>query len=251
MKKFNFIEENSFLTYNQDFSLFGSQHLIMLAVLVLLSIFLPVWAKKSWKESYKIRFHRILAMTISFWAAAYVFILLALGDFNYKTDLPFDICNLSGIALPFLMWNPKKRIHDVLYFWILAGTLQAIVTPHLYNGFPNFIFIKYWWVHGGLVISAIYSTIVFDLKPDFKSLLKSFLALQGYVAFIFLINTILGSNYVYVMRKPPTTSALDFLSPWPWYLLEAEVLAFILFVIVLLPAVLRRPGKVNTLSVAD
>ena len=29
---------------------------------------------------------------------------------------------------------------------------------------------------------------------------------------------VLGSNYMYSMRKPETASALDLMGPWPWYL---------------------------------
>jgi hypothetical integral membrane protein (TIGR02206 family) len=133
------------------------------------------------------------------------------------------------------MWHPKYRFHEVLYFWILAGTLQAIITPHLFNGFPNFIFIKYWIVHAGLVVFAVYVTVVYDFKPTLASLRKAFLALQGYVIFIVIVNLLLGSNYVYVLHKPPTASLLDYLGPWPWYLLVCEILCLVLFFLAYLP----------------
>ncbi|NNE28988.1 MAG: TIGR02206 family membrane protein, partial [Saprospiraceae bacterium] len=153
-------------------------------------------------------------------------------------------CNLVALLLPFIMWNPSIRVHEILYFWILAGTFQAIITPHLFNGFPNFIFFKYWIVHAGLVIFAIYSTVVFDLKPTVKSIWRSFFALQFYVLFVLVVNLVIGSNYVYVLGKPPTASALDFLGPWPYYILVVEVLAIILFYILYVPIWLTS-GKIG------
>lgn len=35
-------------------------------------------------------------------------------------------------------------------------------------------------------------------------------------------NSLSGTNYLFVNRKPPGGSSLDLLGPWPWYLV-AEV----------------------------
>jgi uncharacterized membrane protein YwaF len=45
----------------------------------------------------------------------------------------------------------------------------------------------------------------------------------------------LGSQYMYSMRKPETASALDLMGPWPWYLLTAQFVALLLFVLLYLP----------------
>lgn len=230
----------SFFVYNSDFSLFGSQHIVVILLMLFLCVFLPYAAKKWLDQQQRLWLSRFMALTISFWAIIYVLIKLWLGDFDYKADLPFDICNLTALLLPFLMWNPSYRVHEILYFWILAGTVQAIITPHLFNGFPNYIFIKYWMVHAGLVVYAVYATQVFNFKPTFRSIGKSFLALQAYLVFVLIINLLLDSNYVYVLRKPPTASALDYLGPWPWYILAGEALALLVFFLLWLPV--RRPG---------
>lgn len=229
------MEQLAFFNYNENFSLFGNQHLIVLVLMVAACIALPIFAKRFLNPRQQLFLLRLMAVTIALGAISYVIILAWLGDFNYKTDLPLDICNITAVALPFLMWNPKFKYHEVLYFWILAGTLQAIITPHLFNGFPNFIFIKYWVVHAGLVVFTIYATVVFDLKPTLRSIWRAFVALQGYVIFIVIVNLLIGSNYVYVLAKPPTASLLDYLGPWPWYLLVCELLCLFLFFLAFLP----------------
>ena len=230
------LKDSSFLIYNQDFSLFGIQHLSVIGLMIFLCFTLPFFAKGYLNPKQQLGLSRVLALAASIGAGVYVFILIWLGDFDYQRDLPLDICNLMALLLPFFMWNPSRRIHEVLYFWILAGTIQAIITPHLYNGFPNFIFIHYWMVHAGLVVYAVYVTIVFDYQPTLKSLWKAFGYLQIYIVLIVLVNLILGSNYVYVLRKPPTASALDYFGPWPWYILVCEVLGLIMFFVVLYPS---------------
>lgn len=227
--------KHPFIHYNRDFTLFGMQHLLLLALLLFLAICLPMLAKKWLSAAQQLSLSRGLAVVISSWVILYTVIKLWIGDFDPTQDLPFDICNALALALPWLMWKPTQRVHEVLYFWILAGTLQGILTPHLMNGFPNFIFFKYWFVHGGLVVYIIYATVVFELKPTLRSIWRAFLALQVYVLIVLGLNVLLGANYVYLLHKPPTASLLDYLGPWPWYLVVVELIALLLFVLVYLP----------------
>ena len=61
------------------------------------------------------------------------------------------------------------------------------------------------------------------------------LFLNVYLAFVATINVLIGSNYLFTIRKPETTSLFDVMGPWPWYLATAEILAVILFSLLYLP----------------
>ncbi len=215
--------------------LFGTQHIVVLLLTIFSCIVLPIFAKKHLNYKQQLWISRSIIVTLVACIIAYLSILIGLGKFNYKTDLPLDICNISSILIPFLMWKPSFKAHEILYFWVLVGTTQAMLTPHLYNGFPNFIFLKYWITHAGLTLFIIYNTVVFDLKPNLKSIWKSFAVLQGYILFILAFNYIVGSNYVYVLHKPPTSSPLDYLGPWPWYVIACELIGLLLFFVVFIP----------------
>ncbi|MCC6726661.1 MAG: TIGR02206 family membrane protein [Saprospiraceae bacterium] len=229
---------------NTDFQLFGKQHLAVIAIILVLAIGLSLFAKQKMTEAQQIRLARIMAVTMAVAVVTWVLFRMWEGLFDYKTDLPFDVCNIVALALPWLMWTPSHRVHEVLYFWIIAGTTQAILTPHLFEGFPHYTFIKYWLVHGGLVVFAVYVTVVFGLRPSWKSLWRSFLLLQLYVVALFCINLLLGSNYAYLMRKPPTASAFDYLGDYPWYLLASEGVAIVFFILALLPFLLGSRNRV-------
>jgi len=217
-----------------EFQAFGSQHFTILALIALLSFLIPWLANRKLNYFQKLWLSRILAITVSFWVIFWIGIYGWLGEFDPKLHLPFDICNIVAVLLPLLMWMPKYKIHEILYFWILAGTMQALLTPHLINS-PSFEWWKYWIVHGGLVVYAVYITVVFKMYPTWKSLWKSFLAANLYLVFVYSMNAIIGSNYAYLMGKPPTASALDFMGPYPWYILTGQAVAVVLFILVWLP----------------
>jgi len=130
-------------------------------------------------------------------------------------------------------------------FWIIGGTLQAVLTPDIPLGFPNFDYFRYWVVHLGLLIVVFYATFVFDMQPKLKSVFKSFLALQIYVVIMVVINKILGANYFYLNEKPQSASLLDYFGDWPWYIIVVQIIIIPYFLLIYLPFYLIQKRKKN------
>ena len=97
----------------------------------------------------------------------------------------------------------------------MAGTLQAVITPDLYTGFPSYGFFKYWITHVGLVLLVIHYLVCFELYPTAKSMLTAFGWLNIYVLALMPVNYMLEANYFYLMAKPINPSVLDYFGPWP------------------------------------
>lgn len=232
--------EHPFFARNNSFESFSTSHFAPIVIAVVLCIFLCLMGKYKWSKTTNVQISRGLALLTSFTVVAYVVILMLKGEFNYKTDLPLDICNLMGLLLPVVMWNPKYKYHEILYFLILAGTIQAVITPFLYQDFPNFVYIKFWISHLVLIIYTIFITVAMDMKPTMRSILKTFIAMNVYVLIMMVVNYILGSNYVFVMRKPPTESVLDYMGDWPWYILAGQFVGILFSFIVYLPIYFTR-----------
>ena len=132
---------------------------------------------------------------------------------------------------------------EILLFWIIAGTSQAVVTPDIPFGFPSFDYFRYWIAHLGLLVIIFYAIFVLKMRPTWKSMFKSFLALQLYAIIIFGINYILNGNYFYLNKKPNSASALDYLGEWPIYLLTIEAILIPYFFIIYLPFFLTKKRK--------
>jgi len=56
---------------------------------------------------------------------------------------------------------------------------------------------------------------------------------------IFILNQVLGSNYLFIAHKPETASLMDMLGPWPWYILSLEVIALAMCLLLYMPYAIR------------
>lgn len=214
--------------------MFGLQHVVVLLFFAVAGFLLINWAKKL-PENKQLKVGTIFAFSLSFTVVIWTFLKIYTRGFDIKQDLPFHLCNIIALLLPILMISRKNLYYEIVFFWVLAGTTHSVITPDLENGFPNFIFLKYWYVHAGLIIFILYLTFVFKLRPTFKSALKSFIALQGYIILMFFVNYLTGANYFYTNHKPAVASALDYLGEWPVYIFVVELIMIPYFLLFYLP----------------
>jgi uncharacterized membrane protein YwaF len=70
-------------------------------------------------------------------------------------------------------------------------------------------------------------------------------ATNFYALCLGLINQALGSNYLYLCNKPAHSSLLDYLGPWPWYILSLELMALFVYMLCYLPVWLAAKTKVT------
>lgn len=127
-----------------------------------------------------------------------------------------------------------------MYFLGIGGATQALLTPDAgIYGFPHFRFFQVIISHGAIVTAAIYMTFVDGYRPYRASLGRVALWGNIYMVVVGLINWVLGSNYLFIARKPDTPSLIDLLGPWPWYILSLELVALVLCLLLYLPYLIR------------
>ncbi|WP_139000332.1 YwaF family protein [Hyunsoonleella aestuarii] len=165
------------------------------------------------------------------------------NDYDLSVDLPFHLCSLLALCAPIFTYYRKYWIYEIILFWIVGGTLQAVITPDVVNDVFSLDYYRYWFVHLGLLIIVFYATFVFNMRPTFKSVIKSFLALQVYLIIMIGVNFMFKSNYFYLNAKPETTSLLDFFGDWPWYILVGQIIIIPYFLLIYLPFYLEKRIK--------
>ncbi len=236
--------ESIFFRDNNAFTMFGWQHWAALIFFGLFGFGLIKISKK-FPEKLQIKIGILMAFLLCGTLIIWTSIKIYLKGFHIKEDLPLHLCNFISILLPVFAYTRKMWMYEVLLFWILAGTTQAMITPDLVHGFPHYNYLKYWILHAGLVIFILYFTVVFQMRPTVRSIFKSFLALQVYFVGMLLVNSLLGSNYFFISEKPPHGSLLDYFGDWPYYIFVAELILFPYFFLIYLPFHLSAKRKLR------
>ncbi len=97
-----------------------------------------------------------------------------------------------------------------------------MVTPSLTATFPSPKFLAFWAGHILIVWAAIFLTFGLGLSPRWRDYATTVATTAAWAVSVYLFNVMAGTNYGYLNDKPSTASMLDYLGPWPTYVV-AEV----------------------------
>ena len=222
------IEPNPFIQ-------FGADHIIGSVIFLILWIWLPLYSKENLSKNSQNRLGIILGFIVMSNYLVWVILEIISGTFDFKLHLPFHLCRFANLAIPIVMSWKKERLFQELYFWGMSGMLQGAITPDVTHGFPHFHYFRFFIGHNGMVLVLIYAIVVLGFRPSLKGLFDSFIALNLFLILAAVINLVLDSNYFWICAKPPTNSLLDYLGPWPWYILIAEFVALLHYFLAFLP----------------
>ncbi|MCL6295801.1 TIGR02206 family membrane protein [Jejuia spongiicola] len=225
------------------------EHIFPIVVSILFCVLLIKYSKLKLRRKQQYKALHILGCSISFFVIIFHLYKMSLGNYNIATDLPLYLCSFMALLIPVFTYYRKFWMFEVLLFWIIAGTTQGVLTPDIPEGFPSFDYFRYWVVHLGLLTVIFYATIVFKMKPTFKSVFKSFFALQLYVIFMVIINYALNANYFYLNKKPQSASILDYFGEWPLYIIVVQIIIIPYFLLIYLPFYLaKRKSKTSIIK---
>lgn len=213
------------------FQLFGPGHLAALALTVAVPLMLILLAKRgarqpaAWSLAAVLVLNKIVVLATA--ASA--------GRLSLENGLPMHLCDWATVTAVIALCRPTQLLFELTYFWGLAGTLQAVLTPDLRFGFSDpgawFFFIS----HSGVIAAAVFLAGGFGLRPAPRSIVRVFGWSQVYLVVTLAVNFITGANYGYLSAKPAHPSLLDYLGPWPFYILSLETLALVLFALCYAP----------------
>jgi len=223
------------------------EHIVPILIAVIFALCLIVFSNRKLNKQQQITVFKSLGVFVSLTVLIFHLHAYYKGGYNIVTDLPLYLCSFMALFIFIFTHSRKYWLYEILLFWIIAGTSQAVITPDVSNGFPNFAYLRYWIAHLGLLVIIFYATFVLNMRPKFKSVFKSFLALQLYMLLMFGINYALGGNYSYLNEKPKSASLLDYLGDWPMYLLVVELIILPYFLIIYLPFYMVKRLKKQTI----
>ncbi len=161
--------------------------------------------------------------------------------FVASKDLPFQLSDWAVLVAVVALVTLRPIAVEMAWFWGLAGAIWAVLTPDTSRGFEHLNTWFFFVAHSGVIVAACY--LVFGRRivprPGAAWRAATFSVVVFLVAAIADITT--GGNYMFLREPPARGSLLDFMGPWPWYLLSAAVMALV--VLVALEAPFRRSVK--------
>ncbi|MGD6817448.1 TIGR02206 family membrane protein [Metabacillus sp. 113a] len=169
----------------------------------------------------------------------------AAGEWSVSEDLPLHLSDLAVLLSIIMLFTSSRLLFAFLWYAGLASSFQAIATPDLGTySFPHLIFFLFFLSHGGVIIACL--MFVFQgYKPGLQSLWITAAVITLYGAAVYGLNQLLGSNYLYLMKKPEGNSLLEFLGAWPWYLYNMEAVMLVSFFLLYLPFSKRSRPSVD------
>ena len=229
------------------FELFGTSHIAVMLTLVLLYVLIFIFRRSLRRPKTDLSFRMGVAAILLIQEIGLHIYRYQVGLWTLDYALPLHFCNMMILASIYLMFTGNKTVFDVVYLFGLAGTLQAILTPAVEEGFPHFRFFQFFIAHGFIILSSLYYVFVHGYRVDFKSVKRTFLIVNLLVPPIMLINWLTGGNYNNLNRVPDVPTLIDYLGPWPWYLIPLELLAITFLLLAYLPFyLLSRKERATT-----
>jgi hypothetical integral membrane protein (TIGR02206 family) len=220
------------------FVVFSSTHFITVALGCALLVILLLGARRSPVTAQPLA-RGVLAF---FCLAAYAYSQLAWSTCDHPLDLenilPFHLCDIAGFLAGYALLTRKPWAQELTYYWGLAATLQALITPAITYTCPHFTFFSFFFHHFAIVGAALFIAICDGwrpLKPWWRSPMRAFFSVNLYLIFAVIMNVILDTNFGYLAHPPLNPSLIDHLGPWPYYILSIEVIALLLFILLTLP----------------
>jgi hypothetical integral membrane protein (TIGR02206 family) len=207
--------------------LFGPIHLAILASVVLLGLVSAWMVRRKPVIGRPLRW--VFAIVSSVLGLSWYLLRYTVLHSPLRWDLPLEVCDLALWITVVALIYPRQRLLELAYYWGLTGASMALVTPYLTAPLTSLSSMTFFAGHGMIVASVIFLLGTGQMRPSPGSWRFALLVLNGFALVDFCVDRWLGTNYMYLLRKPPITSLLSIMGSWPWYILAADALAAALF----------------------
>jgi hypothetical integral membrane protein (TIGR02206 family) len=213
-----------------SFQPYGLPHLAVIFLTIVLPFALAAIVRRT--RSSRVE-HGIIALLSAVLLLNYVIYLVFIrshGVVDWREMLPLQMCDWGMVVVIVAMWSGNQRWFEVAYFWGIGGTLQAVLTPNLRFGFPDWRFVSFFTSHCGIIIGVVFLMLTRRYRPYPMSIVRVFLWSEFYFVITLIADELTGFNYGFLRHKPEAFSILSFLSDSrPLYLLEMHGVALLFF----------------------
>src|SRR5712692_5399653 len=178
---------------------------------------------------------RAIAVAVVLAEVCWCGLTIADGTWTVRYSLPLHLCEAGCFIVAAALWWRTRFAFEVSYFWGLGGTLPGLFTPDVPGHFPEPVYFQYYIEHGLLVLGAFYLVVALRMRPAKRAVLRVSVATASYALVVGIVDYLTGGNYLFLRDLPPTRTLLDYMGPWPWYIVTLTMVAIVMFTLLYLP----------------
>lgn len=224
--------ENWFSAGASGFKMFQWEHVLLLVVIFLVSIIMFGYRNRIRKMHI---WKKILITGLVVSESTYHIWAIYNHLWDIHTFLPLQLCSFNILLCVLLLITDNRRLFAFVYLFGLTGAIQGLLTPELFQEPWHFRFIQYFLAHAFIVWTALYYAIIRSYTISWQLLFQSFFWLNIYALGVYVVDVAIGANYMFLLEKPSNASLMDYMGPYPWYILSLELVALCLCLFVFIP----------------
>lgn len=213
--------------------LFGIVHLAILAAVPSLAALVAAAQRRLRLPSRVVRL--TLAVLLGAVSLMYYGYLALHGQLIFPDQLPLELCDASLWLTVFCLLTLHRGVFDLTYYPVLVGASMSLLTPSLTSTAPVFLTVQFFLDHGLMVAAVLYLVWSRQLRPRPGSVARAMIFVNVFALAVGIFDQIFKTDYMFLCAKPVTVSLLDWMGPWPWYILSGEGVALLLFTLLYLP----------------
>jgi len=218
------------MNIEHPFQPYGVPHLAVIFLTIVLPFALAAIVRRAKSPRIERGIVVLLSAVLALNYIGYLIFVRSLGMVSWHQMLPLQLCDWGMVVVIVAIWSGNQRWFEVAYFWGIGGTLQAVLTPNLRFGFPDWRFISFFTSHSGIIIGVVFLMLTRRYRPYPMSIVRVFLWSEFYFVVTLIADELTGFNYGFLLHKPEAFSILSFLSDSrPLYLLELHGVALLFF----------------------
>ena len=203
-----------------EFRTFSLTHLIPILLMIGIILLIYFYRDKIRDCKYEKTIRWVLAFMMIVSEMSYYWRLVGMADTlgpNAIDHLPITVCGWVTVFCSYMIVTKSQSLFDIAYFWLFSASIFALITPTVitYTGPTRYRFYQFWMEHTLGYIAVFYMIFVDKIRPNIRSIIKSYSLLTVLAVIAYIANDTLGpgANYLYMAKPEDTPSILDILPP--------------------------------------
>lgn len=195
----HFLETTETIIEGVGFTHYDFLHIVWLILFAAVTIANIIYYRKATSEK-RSQWRKIIAALL---IADELFKMAGLfigGNYQFSY-LPLHLCSINIFVIAYHSFKPNRLLDSILYTVCIPGALAALLFPS-WTSLPlgNFMHIHSFTVHILLALYPIVLTCGGDIRPKVQDIPKCVGILMAAALPIYLINLLLGTNFMFLME---------------------------------------------------